>query len=218
MKGLLIKDILYMKNQGKLLALVLLIGLLLMASAMNILFINAYITLVMATFVLSTISYDEYENGSAFLFSLPVTRTGYVNEKYVFCFIACAAAWLFSILLVLGYMMVKREYIDFGEIGFSSIMNLLLVLVFLGISMPIRIKFGAEKGKVVYFIILGMGALLFFLYRHFIETVRAEIWNQFKIFFEYNVHVIEWICVVISLLVFGISYLISLNIVKKKEF
>lgn len=218
MKGLLIKDILHLKNQGKLLAIVLLIGLLLMVSNTDILFINAYITFVMATFVLSTISYDEYENGFAFLFSLPVTRRSYVNEKYVFCLIDSIVFWLFSILLAFGYMVIKRDYIDLGEVWFSGIMNLLLVLAFMGIGIPVRIKFGAEKGKLVYFIILGVGSLLIFMQGHFTGEGGAEIQNQFEIFCAKNLPVLEGICIVLSLLIFGLSYIISLNIVKKKEF
>ena len=33
---------------------------------------------------MSSISYDEFDNGNAFLFSLPITRKDYVLEKYIF--------------------------------------------------------------------------------------------------------------------------------------
>lgn len=40
--------------------------------------------MICSMFSLSTISYDEFDNGNAFLFSLPITRKGYVIEKYIF--------------------------------------------------------------------------------------------------------------------------------------
>ncbi len=51
-------------------------------------------------FTLSTISYDEFDNGNAFLFSLPITRAGYVVEKYCFALILALSAWTISTLLV----------------------------------------------------------------------------------------------------------------------
>ena len=47
-------------------------------------FVVSYFTMIASMFVLSTISYDEYDNGYAFLFSMPFSRTSYVKEKYVF--------------------------------------------------------------------------------------------------------------------------------------
>ena len=45
-----------------------------------------YVTFIFTLFTVSTISYDEYDNGYPFLFTLPITRRQYVNEKYVVCF------------------------------------------------------------------------------------------------------------------------------------
>ena len=40
-------------------------------------------TIVTAIFAITTISYDEFDNGLAFLMTLPVTRKQYVAEKYL---------------------------------------------------------------------------------------------------------------------------------------
>ena len=71
MKGLLIKDFQLMKNQGKIL-----IAILVVIAAFGIIadgnssFLTAYITIFLALFTTSTISYDEYDSGYLFLFTL----------------------------------------------------------------------------------------------------------------------------------------------------
>ena len=56
-------------------------------------FAIGFLTFVMSLFSVSSISYDEFDNGNAFLFSLPITRTTYVVEKYCFGLILGLSAW-----------------------------------------------------------------------------------------------------------------------------
>ena len=82
MKGLLIKDFQLMKNQGKIL-----IAILVVIAAFGIIadgnssFLTAYITIFLALFTTSTISYDEYDSGYLFLFTLPVNRKICVRDS-----------------------------------------------------------------------------------------------------------------------------------------
>ena len=84
MKGLLIKDIHLMKNQGKVL-IIMCVLMAIMFGTMNgnIYGAAAYVTFILTLFTVSTISYDEYDNGYLFLFTLPITRKQYINEKYL---------------------------------------------------------------------------------------------------------------------------------------
>ena len=81
MKGLLIKDFkLVMIQKYALLVIVGVMSLMTFKSD-NRVFAIAYMTFVGTLFALSTISYDEADNGNAFLFALPISRRGYVAEK-----------------------------------------------------------------------------------------------------------------------------------------
>ena len=97
MKGLLIKDFQLMKNQGKILiAIFVVIAAFGIIADGNSSFLTAYITIFLALFTTSTISYDEYDSGYLFLFTLPVSRRGYVTEKYVFGILSvpdCLVLW-----------------------------------------------------------------------------------------------------------------------------
>ena len=94
MKGLFVKDIELMKQQKQFFILVVVMGVILnLAGSGSSSFAAGYFTFVTAIFAITTISYDEFDNGLAFLMTLPVTRKQYVAEKYLLGAGLTAAAW-----------------------------------------------------------------------------------------------------------------------------
>ena len=74
MKGLLIKDLKLMKNNGKNLLLVfLIIGTMMGIMTKELYAAVGYVTFIFTLFTVSTISYDEFDNGNAFSNSAPLT-------------------------------------------------------------------------------------------------------------------------------------------------
>ena len=97
MKGLLMKDFQLMKNQGKILIAIFVVNAAFGVFADgNSSFLTAYFTIFLALFTTSTISYDEYDSGYLFLFTLPISRKGYVTGKYVFGILSVPVAWCFG--------------------------------------------------------------------------------------------------------------------------
>ena len=74
MKGLLIKDFRLMKVQKNFLTLITVIGVFMALFSENVSYTIGFISFIFSLFSISSISYDELDNGNAFLFSLPVTR------------------------------------------------------------------------------------------------------------------------------------------------
>ncbi len=72
MKGLLIKDFRLMKTQIRMFLIFIAIAVAMAISADDTSFMIGFITFVFSLFTLSTISYDEFDNGNAFLFTLPI--------------------------------------------------------------------------------------------------------------------------------------------------
>ena len=85
MKGLLIKDFKLLKVQKNffLLILCITIGMEIFTNSASSSFIIGFLSFVATLFTLSSISYDEFDNGNAFLFSLPITRKSYVTEIWI---------------------------------------------------------------------------------------------------------------------------------------
>ena len=74
MKGLLIKDFKLLKGQKNFFMPITAISIIMIIVSPGTSFPIGFLGFVGALFSLSSISYDEFDNGNAFLFSLPITR------------------------------------------------------------------------------------------------------------------------------------------------
>ena len=71
MKGLFMKDFLILKNQGKTMLIMFAMGIM-MSLTFEPATLVFYVGMLGCLLALSTISYDEADNGYAFIFSLPI--------------------------------------------------------------------------------------------------------------------------------------------------
>ncbi len=154
MKGLLIKDLKLMKNMRNTLIIIAIVALGMSFYTSDMSFIVVYLAVISTSFTSSTISYDEFENGNAFLFSLPVSRRDYAVEKHLFSLLMCGGGWLAgSVLTVCGG--VFRDGLDPAE---SVMAALVLLPVAIGLSsfmIPVHLKYSGEKGRIVMIILMG---------------------------------------------------------------
>ena len=83
MKGLLIKDFKLIFGNVKMIVMLIFISIFLMFSQEEgaFTFVVSYMTIITSMFVLSTISYDDFDHGMSYLMTLPLTRKIYAAEK-----------------------------------------------------------------------------------------------------------------------------------------
>ena len=102
MKGLLVKDFLILVKRKQNLLIFFCLAIFLSFTTGGY-FILGYLPFLFINLAISTISYDEMDNGYSFLFSLPVSRQKYVLSKYVLMaavnIISCALAFIIAIFL-----------------------------------------------------------------------------------------------------------------------
>ena len=154
-RGLLEKDFRLFRYQGgKFFLVIAIVGLFLsLAGNMGTNFVSIYITSVMAIYSGSTISYDEAEHGYNYLFSLPVNRKIYVQEKYIFSFILTVVGWCAGMICAgIAAMIKPGERFNLERLAESSI-ALMIILAISGIVITIKLKFEGEKGRLVFAII-----------------------------------------------------------------
>ena len=84
MKGLWTKDIRLISSQQKNLAVIWLVAAGILIATDQISFAITYTSVITIMTAISTISYDTFDNGNAFLFTLPFSRKEYTREKYLF--------------------------------------------------------------------------------------------------------------------------------------
>lgn len=217
MKGLLKKDLaLLFCNRAMLLAAI--------AVFMGVAFIGkgggSFIVGYMAIFVPmvtnSTISYDDMDNGMAYLMTLPVTRRQYVYSKYLFSAGTGIICWVFSCVMGTLSNMIHATEEEPGEWLFLCLMSLGILIFSAGFIIPVQLKFGAEKGKITVFVI-AIGVIgIVWLVSNIKEMILPGEMNILS-FLNDSPFVFSGIVLSLALAAFFISLLISIRIFEKKE-
>ena len=217
MKGLLIKDLLLLKNQQRFFLLILFMSVGMLLAGVNSLFVINYITLIITMFTLSSISYDEFDNGYAFLFTLPITRNQYAAEKYVFGFVTGGSACIIVTVIAL-IMNFVRGGAGTLELLITALLYLFMSLLFMAVVVPVQLKFGTEKGRIVLIFIIGIIFAAGFIVVKAAKTFQFDLSTVVAALTSFAAGPVIIFLLFISLAaVFG-SYLISVNIMKKKQF
>lgn len=205
MKGLMVKDLLLMKNQVRTLLLLVLCG-----AVMSIYFVPQavifYLTVMGGTVAVGTLSFDEADKGFSYLLTLPVTRKGYAREKYLFTTLWTAGCALIGAAVCLLLSLAAGKPVSLEEICLSWLFSLLGVSLMTGLMIPFRLKYGSEKGRMILF------AVVFILLRRMSGT-EMPAWAA-----GLNRPVSLVVLLFACILLFLLSERVSEGIMTKKEF
>lgn len=202
MKGLLIKDCLLLKNIRKVFLFMILSACFCFLAMQDKNFIGGYLMVFFGTVCLSSISYDEMDQGNLTIFSFPIERKTYVQEKYVYGLLLLLSALLLSTLFLLPWFSWKSIASNMIMFGIG--------LLFLAVSLPFQLKYGHEKGRLVMLLVLMIlaGGL-----------VVIDMNGSLKQWLETSSLVLDAL-IYFGFVVFAyiISLRISISIMEKKEF
>jgi len=154
MKGLFVKDLKLMMSQKNFLLLILAIVIGMMIFTDDVIFPLGFLSFTVSLFTVSTISYDDFDNGNAFLFTLPITRNHYVSEKYFLGLLLGCIAWVLATILGI-ITTVLKDALPITDLVQSSLMILPIMIVVQAIMLPFRLKFGGDKGRIAMIGVLG---------------------------------------------------------------
>lgn len=222
MKGLLIKDFRLLKNQKNFFILVFVMAVFLTITGGDesspATFVLPYVGFVCSFFVLSTISYDEYDNGNAFLFTLPFDRKIYALEKYIFGIVTGGAGLLLILAFILIYTDGMAGVEQTGETLFTAGVSAALLFFFLAVMIPFQLKFGPEKGRIAMFIVLlGTMALVFGIVK-LAGLDDSALREAARVMGRMGLSGVAAVCIAAAAAVMVISMFISTRILEKKEF
>lgn len=211
MKGLLIKDLKLMRAQIAFFALVPVVGAVFVVPAGEMSMGFGYITAISGLIGVTTINYDSYDNGFAYLFTLPISRRGYVKEKYIFATLSSVAVMMAIGLFMWALMAVSHPEAAYAFADFLGDMEdaYLIALTAVAFMLPIFLKFGAEKSRLIIPIIAGIciGVML--------GVSQVEVLRDIEIG---GSNWVRWLMPFLCLVWLAASYLISVRIMEKKEF
>ena len=210
MKGLLVKDFKLMKGQKNFFLIIAAIAASTAFFSDDTSFFMGFLPFILSMFALSTISYDEFDNGNAFLFTLPISRTGYTIEKYCLALMFGGSAWIFATFLAVISNALKGTA-DIKEILISS-------LIILPILIPFHLKFGGEKGRLALIGVFGIISVIGIAAIKVSEMLGVNIPDIINHISVLSMGVIVAIIVMAAVVILLISIKTSSSIMNHKEF
>lgn len=218
MKGLFIKDFRYLLMQKNFIAAIMVISIANAVFLNNVSFPLGFMTFVISLYTINTMAYDEYDNGNAFLFTLPFTRKDYIREKYVLglVLVGISMAVALSISLVINTYLKKMLITEL--IGIALVL-IAIVIMLLSVNIPIHLKFGGEKGMIAIFAVYGVLAITgLVLYKLSLVYTGISYEELLKIIDKLSPFKVAAVLIIASIAAVLISYGVSLRIIKNKEF
>ncbi len=218
MKGLLVKDFKLMMLQKNFLLLILAIVIGMMILSDDMVFPIGFLSFVASLFTVSTISYDDFDNGNAFLFTLPITRNNYVIEKYSLGLLFGCIAWILA--TVLGIIVtVSKDILPVTDLVQSSLIILPMMIVVQAIMLPFQLKFGGDKGRIAMIGAFGALAVISIVIVKGAEAIfKVDLISLLDNLPTVSMGVFLAITIIVALLMLLVSMKISLSIMNKKEF
>lgn len=218
MKGLLIKDFKLLKNQRMFMVIAVVVSIWMLVSGNDRIYIFSYLAAMFSVIVTGTIGYDEENNGMGFIFTFPVSRSQYVLEKYVFgmLILAAAVAGVFAASAVIS----AAKTPDHGPQEWTAaILTALLVSVLIqSVTIPVQLKFGSAKSRAAFLIIMLCILAAVYAAEQIAKATRMDLSAiEGKLVNASTLTVIAGICL-ISIALTGISYAVSVTVMKRKQF
>lgn len=221
-KGLLKKDLYNLASYKTTLIIVVLFCGIAIIGTDAIYWGSVVIGIIVGMISLSTFSYDEMSKSNKYILTLPVTRKEIVLEKYVLAIVATILGGIlgFIVTLLVGNVMNYLRPDNLIDINIETLLatsvgGMFGISLIQSIQIPSIFKWGAEKGRIQMFIVLFVlviiGAIAGFLLKQAGLSVDIEklenILNNFGLV----------ALILLSCLMYFISYKISYKIYKNKE-
>ena len=217
MKGLLIKDFKLMLMQKSFFIIIIVVACLISISSQDPTFMIGFITLILSLFTVSTISYDEFDNGYPFLLTLPFSRKTYVLEKYVYGLILGTGAWIVSVMICSLMLIVQGKPVT-SDMLIGAFVILPMFLVIESLMIPVHLRFGGEKGRYALIACVGVLVVIGFVVMKIVEIFHIDVLPLILAIDALGPVMFMMILLMIGFLIMLVSLKVSLSIMNKKEF
>jgi ABC-type transport system involved in multi-copper enzyme maturation permease subunit len=217
MKGLMIKDFKILKRQRKSLLIIFAVFIALANVKSNMVALISYLAFIGVFFAIGSVSYDEYDNGNPFLFSLPITRKGYVLEKYGFALIIGGGSWLFATMVTMLFE-TMRNNVSVEEGIVTALLALTIALAMISVTFPLQFAFGSEKRQIALFIVIAIVMVIGVAVSKIALVFNVDILENINNLPTVSMEFIVVVALMISLVMLAVSCWISMGIMCRKEF
>ena len=210
MRGLILKDLLVLRKQGK--SYLLIIGIYMVLAFVGVFDYSILSTMmVVLTMMLpvATFSYDELARWDKFAAAMPVGRSGIVKAKYLMALAVIGGAGLLCFVVNIIVAMIDHEA-QLGALMASLGGSLGAGLLINAAILPLLFKYGAEKSRSMMMVVM----LVVFILVFGLITIAGE--GGFALTNAMTA-VIPWLAALLVLGGFVVSYRISQKLYAQKE-
>ncbi len=181
-------------------------------------FIVSYLALAGMALAISSVSYDEFDNGLAFLMTLPATRKQFALEKHLFGCLTITCFWAVGVLiqLVVGYF--RPELPGFTVMLPGMLLFLGVFIAIMSILLPIEIYFGTEKSRVALMVLFGVCFAVGIMGEKITAATGFDPSSMIDALRAVPAGISLTCGLIILLLVFAASTAVTMRIMDKKEF
>lgn len=210
MIGLVYKDLCNLKRYIKQLLLIVAAFTVIFAlqDGANIGFLCSYTLVLCVMVVISSISYDDFAKWDKYALTMPISRNVLIGSKYLLGILAIVAGNILSLIL---FFCVKA-FFGGNEALNEALLTMLIMtglgFMMLGIMLPLLVKFGAEKARMMVMLVALVPTALVLILSRMGFSAPSEAFLENLI----------WLIPSLGVLAFVISFFISVGIAKKKEY
>lgn len=220
MKGLLKKDLAYLKQNKIIFIFLIIFGIFYSFFYDNSYFILGYYSIFAGILTLTTFSYDEFHHGLAFILTLPVSRKQYITSKYclsgilslILCFLASLLSTLSQYKNVPNFSFFNSQWM------FSLLLVLLFSFIISAFMIPVQVKLSADKAQYAMFIVFGTIAIMALALYTICQQLNINLEPLLNTLFSLNLSVLSIISILAVAFISWLSFHVSVRFITKKEF
>lgn len=208
MKGLLLKDLYMIKSYCRAYILIVAVFLAVSVSSSNNIFFTFYPCMIIGMIPVTLLGYDEQSRWNEYCGALPYSKSQIVSAKYLIGI----SAQILLIILSSGVQAVRMVITKtFSSVDLLQIIEMLisLSLITSSISLPFMFKFGIEKGRIAYYVMIGVACAGSFIAAN--AFGKKEINPQIS----FN-SVLSLICLA-AIALYALSWFLSIKFYEKRE-
>lgn len=206
MKGLLIKDYYMALKYAKGYFLISIIFGIISIMGSDNMFFALYPAMLGGLFSVSIMAYDEKSGWNSYAAILPCTRRMIVTEKYIF-----AVLFIIPIAVINSAAIIAGEMMRGGsmaEAGMIILTMLSVAIIFPSIMLPASLKFGVEKGRIIFYIVIVLISASFPV----IFNIIGSDGDTGPVVFSYGFQTF-----IIAVVIMVLSWFISVRIYESKD-
>ncbi len=210
MKGLLLKNCYTIFKYCKIIIFLDIIFLLFSLYSDSTIPFLLYPCMLTATLPVTVIAYEEKEGWNFYAGTLPLSKRELVLEKYLLTLILGSVIVLL-VMLTQPLKLLVHENFYLVDYAFLIILSIPAILLPPAIFLPLIFKFGVEKGRIFYLLFIGAFCSIFGIGISLVESFPNTVFKK-----EYLPLML--LALILIVILYALSLLLSIAIYKKREF